>query len=289
MNNVYESDYLTIQVGADEPFIPWQQQNSKINPRKTQLQMANKMSEWEHIESKKFTDNYGREFVIRGNVGSMNNYTGWGKTVATIALIASHPLPRPHGILFPYSSSCFVQTTVTPNTSPRYPHTLILVPHGLMSQWKREFQNTSPITNLRVISTKKHIQDYKINEYEPGSVVLISNTMFKEFIKREPICELHWARFICDELHTCDKLGSDIVSADYIWSLNATPQKVYSHNSTITRLLFSPLKGIAHGYFASVLSTSQEALDMESKLPELARWFIKCQSVVRLQNGIRQL
>lgn len=217
-----------ITIGATEPLAPWDGVDTGLVPRKTQLQMAARMGRLEQGDrTHRLATDDGSVVEISSSVASVVNPSGWGTTVAAIALIRSQPLPRPRPSSFcppPSSySSRYSQFRVLPRLADRHPCTLVIVPSVLLPQWRAAFRACAATTHLTVVATNQQALAYRPSSAAAttGAAVLVSSGVFRRLHSRPDMRERCWARLVVDQLAACNDLGRDVPLADATWLLQS--------------------------------------------------------------------
>lgn len=251
-----------------------------VTLRIDQRQMVRAMIKRECENYTEGLDKKKRKVRVYSTVGCLANPVGWGKTLVVLDIIMTGIFPTRKGSFNTECQSAFVQHVFLP-TKPSYECTLIVIPSVLHKQWVHSFQKMAPGLDISVIASAKAITAFQPT---PGKhAVIVTNTMYKAFMSHGPVVDIHWARVVYDELHTSDKLGRHVPSADFIWSLNATIPAMLNHTSQVSKTIFGSTRGSQNmGGATLCIRNSEDALATGMVLPDLYRCFIRCRPIERI-------
>ena len=140
------------------------------------------------------------DHAINGKMGIIGDPAGSGKTLSTLAYLASQSLtyPRITSELAQHSTKYFFSHELNRLPETNWAH-LIIVPHSIFGQWKQEFdQNTSlsyvPIETKRIMkgdAIAKSIIQHRI--------VLTTSTCYKHVQEYADQHQIQWDNIMIDE------------------------------------------------------------------------------------------
>lgn len=189
------------------------------------------MLEYEKCRSVITQDSGGSLIEIEASYGILGDKVGSGKTLTILGLIANKQIPENiYDIVF---SNNYMRIKKKSELRPIKTN-LILIPHNLMSQWKKECSKTNLVSLF--IDTKESMNKiksiYTINDesssLEHYDVAVVSNTMYKRFYDStlKLGARFKWSRIITDEVTSIDvPFIFDCNNCNFKWFITA------SHNS----------------------------------------------------------
>ena len=208
------------------------------------------------------------------NCAILGDSVGVGKSLMVLAHIARLPkleaIPKQITI---NSSSCrnMFSLKAVKYSEKNEAGSLIIVPHTLFRQWVTYIKDQ---TNLKGFCISKVSQitdeDFEKNVME-SDLVLISNTICRQFIPRCKQREIKWKRVFIDEADTIHIPGvyyRDLPQARFFWLITASwinllylNRNLYFDKSTVSALIFSEATAYKHlqNHFISRIATSQTA------------------------------
>ena len=203
--------------------------------------------------------------------GIVADCPGSGKTFDILGTIALCPIIQkfPKTIDQYGLKSIQVESTVMRNVFKE--SNLIIVPHALVTQWKRAIEKTN--IQFSIVRTRKHIDEFKIDDVK--SITLISSSMYLEFIKT--FKHFIWSRIIFDEADTINIPRCPIVDSNFTWFVTSSLENVlFPSGSYFVRLKLPHNRIITHrkiiegikrtGYICDVLK-SLELAEVNKFLP----------------------
>jgi len=101
---------------------------------------------------------------------------------------------------------------------------LLVIPHSLVSQWERYVKEQTTLKYLivktRKIATANTIKD----DVAKVDIVVVSSTMWKDFIMQDGAPKIYWSRLLIDEADTCQVqiASEDSVRAAFYWFISAS-------------------------------------------------------------------
>lgn len=101
---------------------------------------------------------------------------------------------------------------------------LLIIPHGLTGQWERYITEQTTLKSL-IIKTKKSASSDTLREdIKKCDLVVVSSTMWKEFMLQPGIQKIYWSRLIIDEADTCPVQiqNEETVRAAFYWFISAS-------------------------------------------------------------------
>lgn len=196
--------------------------NLKINLFKHQLASIHSMERLEELKQV-----VQKDCIKETRLGINADYTGYGKTLSMIGLIARDKMEW--NIDYPFvveqintESEGLIRTRKLIRYD-KIPCNLILVSPTILKQWERELEYTN--LNIGVISTKK---DIDIVQAEQCDVILVTPTNYNDLVKS--YSRYAWKRFIFDEPGHNKIIGMKNVQAGFYWFVTATPSHIISQH-----------------------------------------------------------
>jgi SNF2 family DNA or RNA helicase len=101
---------------------------------------------------------------------------------------------------------------------------LLIVPHGLVGQWEHYIKEQTTLKSI-IVKTKKSVSNADLkDDIKKVDLVLVSSTMWKDFMCQPGINKIYWSRLFIDEADTCQvQITSDeIVRAAFYWFISAS-------------------------------------------------------------------
>jgi hypothetical protein len=220
------------------------------------------------LETSEYTLNF---MNIKSSLGIISDSPGSGKTFDILGNITIQPILD----TFPKTILQYGLKSIYVETSTQYKQfketNLIIVPHALLSQWKKSIEKTS--LTFTTIRTRKNIEDFNIDNLQ--IITLISSSMYMEFIQKNT--DYIWSRIVFDEADTINIPKCPFVDSNFTWLVSSAldnilfPSGSYfvrlklPHNRIITtRKLIEGVKKT--GYIRDLL-TSLEITDVNKFLP----------------------
>ena len=182
-------------------------------------------------------------YEIKTNVGIFSDITGYGKTIAVIAMLVRDKMQWNMNELYIHKAyiTHYGEGRILATDNIKYERidcNLVLVNQSLIKQWETELQKSE--LKYTSIVTKKQIISCNPADFD---VIIISPTMYNTFMAhyngRSPF-PFAWKRFIFDEPQITTISSMKPVMAGYNWFITATPQMLLTRsrnrNSFITNL-----------------------------------------------------
>ena len=172
-----------------------------------------------HTHRQRMTTGYLLENqVINGNVGILADRAGTGKTLSTLAYLASQAPTATHLVtLTPHSLPHFYSHTITPVTQTTI-H-LVIVPHPLFQQWRSEIDRHTTLTTV-AIETRRALRDPQA--LRDARIVLTTNTCYKYVQRFATDHGIRWDNVVMDEATSLYLHPSDPpLTFQFLWLLSS--------------------------------------------------------------------
>ena len=170
-----------------------------------------------------------RNEIIHSDVGIYSDITGYGKTLAVIGLlcrdIMEWDIKQPQVITGMNTNiSRGLITTTYRIQKNRINCNILVVNQSILSQWISEFSKT--MLSVVVLNTRRKIGTFVEDQWKQSAsypnVIVLTPTMYNEFLSRPINTRVVWKRFIFDEpAHTKNNLK--LLEASFYWFITATP------------------------------------------------------------------
>ena len=218
---------------------------------------------------------------IESNFGILADKVGSGKTIMIVGLIVSRLIPNNINKIIctsKYSMIRCIDDDLTIKTN------LIVIPHGLMSQWFNEFKKSN--LNILLISDKKSIANIESifiidnvdekNSIEYYDVIIISCTMYKDYIDKIQSFNVifKWSRIIIDEIITIKLPSVFSYNCNFIWFITATPNIFNYRKKMFLRHILNSTSSIVLDNV--LVKNKDDFVDMSSNLPKINYITIRC-------------
>lgn len=255
-----------------------QPRNLRINLFPHQLASVYKM---EHLEATRTVMGQGRKFIT--DLGINADITGYGKTIAMVALILRDKMPW--NLDTPYEDET-VQTCsnhVRIHSFSRFPKqntTLVLAGTSIIHQWQKEFSQT----DLRVTKITTHSQAQQVdpNNYD---VIIVSPTAYNLLVGR--FANTAWKRFIYDEPGNTRVPAMKNIIAGFIWLVTATPVTISERRNSCRGFLRELSYGIRNVLDAIIIENKPEFIRRSFEMPPTQHVYYKCfMPVFRALDGL---
>jgi hypothetical protein len=249
----------------------------------------------EHVHSywmPEETRNYSNiDYTVRTNFGILADKVGAGKTYEIIGLLCNNLVPPDRNKIIStsiYSSLEYKDPVIGLKTN------LILVPHNLVTQWKKAFSQCNLKTfiiakksdiNFLVYpenvfdnnnETNENLDDLdnitELNTIEYYDVIVCSATMFEEYF--EKFKSVKYGRIIIDEVCSI-KLPTDLnFMANFIWFVTATPSGI----KYLKRFYIKDIINNMHNFIFDnlIIKNSDDYVGRSMELPNINQILIKC-------------
>lgn len=232
-------------------------------------------------------------FNLKTNVGIFADITGYGKTVAIIAMIIRDKMEW--NLSEPYIHEGYItnygdgRILATDNVKyERLDCNLILMNQSLIKQWEMELQNTK--LRYTSVTTKKQISSCNPEDYD---VVLISPTMYNTFVAQQNgnsrMLKYAWKRFIFDEPQCTQISAMKTIMAGYNWFITATPGMLLTRSRNRNNFLANMFHLYMHrNIFDALIIKNNDIFVRESyKMPETVHnYYETYQPVYNIMKGI---
>lgn len=159
---------------------------------------------------------------LKTNIGVYSDCVGAGKSFTLLSLIGANPkttesqIHEVHGVNNVYV--CKEQYKVSNHT------TLIVVPHSICKQWEEYIQEKTSFSYIK-INSKKLIDSFDCNASN-HEIVLISSSMYNEFIMKANVDDVRWNRVIFDEADTINIPSCIKPETNFTWFVTSSLQNL---------------------------------------------------------------
>jgi hypothetical protein len=124
---------------------------------------------------------------------------------------------------------------------------ILIVPHTLFRQWSHYIKQQSTIKTLFLEKKKCLAEDSLARDVLQSQLVLISNTLYKEFSCWAQVRQITWKRAFIDEADTIHiTSGYPVPRARFTWLITASwmnilfpNETIYISNNTLNSVIFS--------------------------------------------------
>ncbi len=181
-----------------------------------------------------------QNYKIQSNYGILADTVGAGKSLNILGFISTMkhlPLEerassKNYG-LFQGNRSGYILKKHTYDETI-HNRNLIIVPHTLFIQWRNYIQTQSSLNPIYV-STRKEIQQNIKEMFCTHDLVLLTNTMTKEFFAKHQ--NITWRRMFVDEADSVEiKLGVIKPKVFFTWWVSATWQNIVYHGNHLEKI-----------------------------------------------------
>ena len=235
----------------------------------------------------RFSQEYNFQINLNTNICIYADKVGAGKTLTILSLIEYNKSPK-------HNSTKTINTSHTSNTNFQYNITytvninnvpksnLIIVPHGLVNQWKKHL-DMNRNKDYKIINKTKLVDELEMSinhtPYDLPEIILISYTMFK---KADIPRNFNWKRIIIDEPQTMT-YSNRLPNASFLWLICATPKSLRASGRQFLRDLLPRCYYRNHGLskesdFVDMITIKNKdsIVDLSIKLPPYIEVSIKC-------------
>lgn len=175
---------------------------------------------------------------VKTNVGIYSDCVGAGKSFTLLSLIGVNPKTKEsqihevHGVNNVYV--CKNHTCESNRT------TLIVVPHSICKQWEDYIHDHTTFTYSK-INNKKLLESFN-NRTQNNDIVLVSSSMYNEFIDKSNMEDIRWNRVIFDEADSINIPSCMKPETNFTWFVT----------SSLQNLMF------IHGYYYTIKSSPHQ-------------------------------
>jgi SNF2 family DNA or RNA helicase len=215
-------------------------------------------------------------YAIESSVGIYADITGYGKTIAVIALvirdIMSWDVSQDHvhsSILSVYGHGCILKKSLL--FFKRIATTIVVASTMVLHQWEEELK----LTTLRhgMFTSKRKVANLDPMAYD---VILVAPQCFNSLMERFP--NYAWKRFIFDEPTHTKVPGMRPIIAGYIWFVTATPDMLLytnRHSGNFMGSIFSTY--MDYNLYKNLIVKNDDAFVKQSfELPPLHHLYHTC-------------
>ena len=195
--------------------------------------------------------------ILYSSYGILGDSVGTGKSLMVLAHIARLEAIPPlthYTAMGSYSSVNVLSIKHTPFTNNTEACSLIIVPHTLFRQWSEYIKKQTNLRHL-LLDKKKVLQsDTFIADLMAAQVVLVSNTLYKEFSVIQTNNSIRWKRVFIDEADTIHLInGYKKPETRFTWFITASwinmlypNETIYMARPTLAAEVFSPTGRFRH-------------------------------------------
>lgn len=195
------------------------------------------------------------------NYGVLGDEVGTGKSLSILSFIAhmkTQPLENKQNVLLRHSTHDFF-TTYTNTLQSQAISNLIVVPHTLYRQWQeyckrqttlnifyaKSSKDIAPLQAYWTITQNKDLsgnlmekRDDLLKTIRESDAVLVSNTLYAEFMYYANCNKICWKRVFLDEVDTVHITGNSVKpETSFMWFISATWPNFVMQGSYIRPLL----------------------------------------------------
>lgn len=178
---------------------------------------------------------------LKTNVGIYSDCVGAGKSFTLLSLIGVNPkttesqIHEVHGVNNVY---------VCKEYSVKSNHTtLIVVPHSICKQWEEYIQEKTSFSYVK-INNRKVLDTFDSNS-QNYEIILISSSMYNEFIMKTNFEEIRWNRVIFDEADTINIPSCIKPDTNFTWFVTSSLQNLMFINGYYYTV--SPYRSMVNG------------------------------------------
>ncbi len=250
-------------------------------------------------------------FYLNTNSAILGDKVGSGKSLTILGLIKLNKTPPLKNRII--SGTSFYSLTVNP-TNEQWKTNLIVVPHGLINQWKKFIEMTDLsvytidkssdiqyLCNKEVLETRptsihpdtfvcKQIsksQRYnrylfnwkKINKLKIFDIILVNVNRYSEFTKM--LKNIKWSRVVIDEMDTISLPMNFAEYGNFNWFVSATSTSVLQRHKKYISNIFGHNPWILE-YFQ--IKSDEEFIRSSMGIPEPITYFIDCTLSEMIKN-----
>jgi SNF2 family DNA or RNA helicase len=234
--------------------------------------------------------NRERNVHVKTVMGVNGDITGYGKTLAMVALVLRDKMPwdmsEQYTTVTRETYGCGRMERVWDHHYEKINTTLILVNQSIVSQWVEEFEHTD--LKVCTVTTRRLVESTVAEDHD---VIIITPTMFNRFIERYH--NMYWKRFIFDEPGHVRVPAMMTVNAGFMWFVTATPRSIISyHRSCRTSFMYHLIDGANWYIFENKLEwvtikNPDEFILQSYKMPPTHHTYYECYSTLfRALNGM---
>ena len=195
--------------------------------------------------------------TLYSSYGILGDSVGTGKSLMVLAHIArleTMPSLTHYTAMGPYSSVNVLSIKHTPFLNNTEACSLIIVPHTLFRQWSEYIKKQTNLRHLFVDKKKVLQGDTFIADLMAAQVVLVSNTLYKEFSLIQTNNHITWKRVFIDEADTIHLVnGYKKPETRFTWFITASwismlypNETIYMARPTLAAEVFSPTGRFTH-------------------------------------------
>ena len=171
---------------------------------------------------------------VYSNYGILGDSVGVGKSLMIlghIARLSQVPEVRSYSTCPPSQTSTMFSVKTHVYSDLSEVGCLIIVPHTLFRQWSTYIQKQTTLANFCVSKASQVESDSFEKWVKEAQVVLISNTLVKQFIPRSNLLGFRWKRLFIDEADTIHLTGGYMPRARFTWFVTASWSNMLYLNS----------------------------------------------------------
>ena len=235
--------------------------------------------------------------AINGKVGIIGNSPGTGKTLSTLAYLATHKTTSkmtceltPHSSRYFFSHDIY-QVSEAPSAN------LIIVPHSLFSQWRNEIEQHTTMKYIPIETKKMMKTDELTTKITSSSFVLTTNKCYKFVQDYATQNNIQWNNVFIDEASSIYINSSDPpLRFQFLWFITNNWYPLIFKNPSINKGILYVLKNRVdlHPELDKWLvdndrATYESTLVSSSFLKEYIPFFHPHRSYMVLRNSIADI
>jgi SNF2 family DNA or RNA helicase len=216
---------------------------------------------------------------LYSHCGILGDSVGVGKSLMVLAHIARLSLLDP----IPYQTSVNVLSCRTmfsiksvKFSTKNEAGALIIVPHTLFRQWSGYIKEQTNLNGFCISKISQLVDPDFVKTLMEADVVLVSNTICRNFIPKCKMHDIRWKRMFIDEadtIHIPSTYYRDLPEARFIWFITASwvnmlymNRNLYFDKSYINGIVFAEGSSYKHlqPHFLSRMATCETAYLVES-------------------------
>jgi hypothetical protein len=158
--------------------------------------------------------------VLTTKCGILGDRVGSGKSFMILGLIGNNQfVKKKEQMSRPTKSSMLsVYYNEDLNTDFEKRANIIVVPHNIFIQWKKYIEHHTNF-DTKFINRRSMISPY---DYYDKDIILVSSTMYKDFITNIIVNGFYFQRLIFDEADTIELLRCQSINANFYWFISSS-------------------------------------------------------------------
>ena len=196
-----------------------------------QLGMIKAMNDLEKKEMVAFTGSRKLKFQTR--IGALCDDVGAGKSLTMLGVIANEPVLK-NNELCVQNSNYLVQ--IVREVDHYIGINIIVVPHGIISQWKSYLEDTElefdiiNTTKKSVFLNEKIVQYFEGNTeyFDTNEILLVSSSQYQRV--QDCFTDITVSRLVVDEIETIKIASSIIIESQFLWYISSSTATLFNPN-----------------------------------------------------------